>query len=383
MRVAVTKGSLLIPPTYFALAHPRALAGEFDFRFFTGAASISDPAVRASVDIEDTLARVLPLADRLPVRRREQLGALLNHATARAVAEWHPDVVHQHFAYGSGAAARVATRQGVPALVTVHGGDAFVPLTPMSSRRPLGRPALARMKRDVAEMYRVARSVLAVSSYIADVAVRGGADARRTTVHYQGVDTDVFRPSEAERPETPRVLFVGRLSKPKGVHDLVGASLEAFAHVPHELVFVGDGAERGALLQAAQRHGHLRVAGGLTSDQVRDELAAAHVLVLPTRVNGIAREAAGLVLLEAQACGVPVIAYDSGGTGEMVRDGETGWLVPEADVSSLALRLRDALALSSEERADMGRRAREFVVAERSLARSAAQLADIYRECAS
>lgn len=378
MRVAVTKGSLLIPPTYFALAHPRALAGEFDFRFFTGAAAITDPAIRDAVDVDDTLARVLPFADGLPVRRREQLGALLSGATARAVIRWEPDIVHQHFAYASAAAVRVA-RRGVPAVVTVHGGDAFVPLTPATSRRPLGRPALARMKHDVAAMYGAADRILAVSEYIADVAIRGGADAARVTVHYQGVDTDDFRPSPSARPDIPRVLFVGRLSAVKGVHDLVTASLAAIDDTPHELVFVGSGAEHEALRGAAARHPHIRVAGALTSGAVRDELGAAHVLVLPTRVNGIAREAAGLVLLEAQACATPVIAYDSGGTREMLRNGETGWLAPEADVEALTARLRHALSLSPSERADIGERARRFVVEERSLATSAAQLAEVYR----
>jgi glycosyltransferase involved in cell wall biosynthesis len=104
------------------------------------------------------------------------------------------------------------------------------------------------------------------------------------------------------------------------------------------------------------------------------------VLVLPTRVNGLAREAAGLVLLEAQACGTPVIAYDSGGTGEMLRDGDTGWLAVEGDISALTSRVGDVLALSDLERAAVGERARRFVVAERSLARSAEELAAIYEE---
>ncbi|GAB2842067.1 glycosyltransferase [Microbacterium insulae] len=380
MRVAMTKGSLLIPPTYFAVAHPVALAGPFDFRFFVGAASITDEGAREAIDVDDTVSRLLPFTDGWPVRRREQLGALLTAATARAVQAWRPDIIHQHFAYGSRAAVRASRTCGAPSLVTVHGGDAFVPLSPPSSRRPLGRPALARMKRDVAAMYAQARAVLAVSSYIADIAARGGADVAKLIVHYQGVDTELFRPRSAERAETPRVLFVGRLSEVKGVHDLVEASIAAVRSRPHELVFVGDGPERSALDRAAEHHPHIRITGSLTSDRVREELTAAHVLVLPTRVNGIAREAAGLVLLEAQACEVPVIAYDSGGTSEMLRDGETGWLVPEADTAALAARLLEALSLSAEERDDLGRRGRGFVVAERSLARSAEELAEIYRE---
>lgn len=380
MRVAVTKGSLLVPPTYFALAHPRILAERMDFRFFVGAAHLADPAIRGEFDVDDTTARVLPLADSWPVRRREQLGALLTSSTARAIEGWNPDVLHQHFAYGSAAAVKAARRRRAPLLVTVHGGDAFVPLTPRSTRRPLGRPALARMQRDVAAAYRSAQRVLAVSEYIAGIAVRGGARADRVVVHYQGIDTDFFIPSADPAPDVPRVLFVGRLAETKGVLDLVGASTGLVSNLPHELVLVGDGPARAQIAEAEASHPHIRTTGSLTSDAVRDELRRAHVLVLPTKVNGIAREAAGLVLLEAQACGVPVIAYDSGGTSEMLRDGDTGWLAPEADVAALADRLRTSLIMSAQERRAMGERARAFVVADRSLARSAEQLAELYLE---
>lgn len=381
MRVAVTKGSLLIPPTYFALAHARVLADRHDFHVFTGSAHITDPSVLSDVALTDVLAQRLPITNRLPVRRREQLGALQSRALARAVERWRPDVVHQHFAYGSAGAVRAAERTRAPLLVTVHGGDAFVPLTPAASRRITGRPALTRLKREVAAAYRSATRLLAVSEYLAGIAVRGGADPTRIRVHYQGVDTDVFTPVAGERPATPQLLFVGRLTDAKGVFDLVEASRAASG--AHELVFVGDGPARPALEEAARAHPHISVLGSLRSQEVRERLRAAHALILPTRVNGIAREAAGLVLLEAQACGVPVVAYDSGGTAEMLRDEETGWLAPEGDVAALADRLSRVLSLDAAAWGTMSARARRFVVEERSLARSAADLSAIYDEVAS
>ncbi|WDH79818.1 glycosyltransferase [Microbacterium esteraromaticum] len=377
----MTKASILIPPTYFAVSHARLLGAAHDVRIFAGAARVTDPHALDGIELDETLPQVLPFTDRWPIRRREQVGALLWGATSRRIRRWAPDVIHQHFAYGARAAVSAAKRARRPLAVTVHGGDAFVPLTPLRERGLRARPALFAMQREVRAVYRRADLILAVSEYIAGIAVQGGADPARVRVHYQGIDTDVFTPPEEPMTASVRrVLFVGRLVDAKGVFDLLEASAALVEEQPHELVFVGDGPARTRLESAAQASPHIRVAGSLPSSEVRDLLRTAHALVLPTRLNGRAREAAGLVLLEAQACGVPVIAYDSGGTAEMMNVGETGWLAPEGDVESLQARLSESLSQTASSRADMGRRARAFVVEHRSLTASARQLSAIYEE---
>jgi len=380
MRIAVAKGSLLIPPTYFAVAHPLALADRFDFRFFAGASQVADAGISDRLAIEDTVARVLPGSGALPVRRREQIGALLTPMTARAISRFKPDVIHQHFAYGSTAAVRAARDLRIPLVLTVHGGDAFVPLTPLSARNLAGRPALLRMQREVGRAFQSATLTLAVSAYLADVAASAGAS--RLRVHYQGVDTELFRPDGGTVENELEILFVGRLTETKGVFDLLEASRYLLPGVAHRLTYIGDGPERARLAAAADVHPHIRVLGAQSSDNVRAAMRRASLLVLPTRVNGRAREAAGLVLLEAQASGTPVVAYASGGTPEMMRAGDTGWLVAEGDVASLAHRIGSLLEMSSADRADIAVRARAFVVAERSLARSAEELDSIYKELA-
>lgn len=381
MRVAVTKGSLLIPPTYFAVSHARMLRRAHAVRIFTGAAEITDPSALDDVELEETLPRVLPAARGLGVRRREQIGALLWPFTAQRIAQWAPDVIHQHFAYGARAAVSAARRAKAPLIVTMHGGDAFVPLTPLGERGIRARPALLAMQREVKAAYRRADLILAVSEYIAGIIAQGGGDPARIRVHYQGIDTDVFTPADDVDPSpVRRLLFVGRMVETKGVLDLLTASSAVVDDRPHELIFVGEGPALAAVERVAGDLPHVRVLGGRSSAEVRDLLRTAHALVLPTRVNGRAREAAGLVLLEAQACGVPVIAYDSGGTSEMMAAGETGWLAPEGDVSALQERLAESLAQTTEERRDMGRRARSFVVQQRSLVSSARQLEAIYEE---
>lgn len=382
MRVAVSKGSLLIPPTYFAVAHARMLRATHQVRIFTGAAEITDPAALDGVELDETLPASLPFARRLAVRQRERIAALLWPVTARRIARWAPDVIHQHFAYGARAALSAARRTKRPLIVTMHGGDAFVPLTPPAERGLRARPALLAMRREIRSVYRRADLILAVSEYIAGIAVQGGADPARIRVHYQGIDTEAFTPPPASdaQPVVRRLLFVGRMVDTKGVLDLLTASSALVADHPHELVYVGDGPARAAVERTADDMPHVKVLGARTTTEVRDLLRSAHALVLPTRVNGRAREAAGLVLLEAQACGVPVIAYDSGGTSEMMRAGQTGWLAPEGDVAELTGRIAESLAQTRESRDEMGRRARTFVLDHRSLRSSARELAAIYQE---
>lgn len=380
LKIAITKGSLLIPPTYFAVQHAARLANEFDVAVFAGATEITDADALGDMPVVDALNSFAPATRRLSIRRREQLSAALPLVLRRRIARWQPDLIHQHFAYASLPAIHAAHDISAPLLVTVHGGDAFSMLKPPSSRSIAGRPALARMQRHVAAAYQSARSVLAVSEYIAGIAVRGGADASRVHVHYQGIDTDWFTPAERTSREAPRLLFVGRMVETKGVRDIIDASHRVVGSRPHTLDLVGGGPLLEEARALANRSEHVRVHGPQSRENVRAFMQQADALVLPTRVNSGAREAAGLVLVEAQACGTPVIAYDSGGTPEMLRDGTTGYLTPEADVGALADALEHFLDLPDAAHERIRSDARDFAVSARSLDASCRQLADLYME---
>jgi glycosyltransferase involved in cell wall biosynthesis len=121
--------------------------------------------------------------------------------------------------------------------------------------------------------------------------------------------------------------------------------------------------------------------GALDRAAVRERMRAADALVLPTRTMAGGRaEAAGLVLLEAQACATPVVVNAVGGTPEMMVDGSTGFAAREGDSGSLAEALTRILAMPDGELAGMGCQARRWVVAERSLAASTRELLGIYRD---
>ena len=378
-RVAVTKGTLRIPPTYFAVQHTeRLLADEptsFTIRTLTMALQLDDPVVRASgLDIVEVAA--LPLAS---FRRREVTMPLSFAAFERAIAAFEPEVIHQHFATWAVPAVRASRRTGAPLLVTVHGSDVFAAMRSPRAVALQGRPMLAWHRASVAQAFTQAGRVLAVSRFLADRAIEAGAQSGTVEVHYQGVDTDFFTPTRTEPGHGAEVLFVGALTRAKGVPDLVRASRAVVGRHPHRLVLIGRGPLEAEVREAGRDTPHIEVVGALNRQEVRDRLCGARVLVLPTQVNNGAREAAGLVLLEAQACGVPVITYDSGGTSEMLDPQRTGLVVAERDVDGLGDALIEFLSMSDGARSRMGADARAWVLENRSLAASARQLGELYR----
>ncbi len=155
-------------------------------------------------------------------------------------------------------------------------------------------------------------------------------------------DERVFFPAQERdaRDGRVRALFVGGLDR---AHDFKGLeyALRAVAAVPETLFsVVGEGDARTSYEALAQELGvqdRVLFLGKLPLEELVRAYQAADVLLFPSTSSA---EAFGLVAMEAQACGTPVIASDLPGVRTVVRDGETGWLVPSRDVSALAERLR-------------------------------------------
>jgi len=179
-----------------------------------------------------------------------------------------------------------------------------------------------------------------------------------TTLPQFGVDTDHFTPTP--RPPRPfTVGYVGRLVEEKGLHVL----FEAFAQLPSEvhLRVVGGGPLRAAL---AQQAADLQIAERVTfvpqrpSQAILDEYRQIDALVLPSLTRPHWKEQFGRVLVEAMACGLPVVGSDSGAIPDVI--GDAGLIVPEGDASALADALRrlcndtalyETLAVRGRERA--------------------------------
>jgi phosphatidyl-myo-inositol dimannoside synthase len=190
-----------------------------------------------------------------------------------------------------------------------------------------------------------------------------------------GVDTDVFRPGVGgDRvrhrlgidPDRPVLLSVSRFVPRKGQDMLIRAMPLILASVPDALLLlVGDGPNRRRLMRLVQQHrleGNVLFAGAVPWSEAPEWFDAADVFAVPcrTRLGGLEPEALGIVFLESQAAGRPVLVGDSGGAPETVRHGETGYVVDPH--SSVAIARRATPLLADRQYAnDLGMKGREWV----------------------
>jgi phosphatidylinositol alpha-1,6-mannosyltransferase len=187
---------------------------------------------------------------------------------------------------------------------------------------------------------------------------------------HPGVDTKRFVPAPRDDGARSRLgwhghtvlLTVGRLQKRKG-HDMLIRALPAILNrVPNALyAIVGDGDERHNLEAIAETEGvsnRVQFMGEVADDQLTRSYQQCDLFVLPNRAVGRDVEGFGIVLLEAQSCGKPVVAGASGGTAETMHVGQSGQIVacesPEPLVAALIELLRDSTRL--EEMGKIGRR---------------------------
>jgi glycosyltransferase involved in cell wall biosynthesis len=206
-------------------------------------------------------------------------------------------------------------------------------------------------------------TVLAPSDATARLLADAGFRRDRLRVWARGVDTDVFTParrSDAQRaawgarPQVPIVAYVGRLSREKGLDALpaISRSLLAIGQ-PHRLLFIGDGPMRAELEAACP--GAI-FTGKVRHDHVPALLASADLFWFPSRTDTF-----GNVVLEAQACGLPVIVTDEGGPREAVRHGETGLVCGASGPFTLGLAL-SWLLREPARRTQMGVAARRYAL---------------------
>lgn len=364
-RIALTTPLLSMPPTYFVTEHAEELlrtGSDHVFRVHPLASRVAEGATTVPV----TPALSMPSS----YATRSRLAPTGIPLQAAAVIRSRPDLVHQHHGVWTAGAAAAAASLRIPLVTTVHGTDMFTAANP----RPRGLQRVHRANARLA--FSRSGLILAVSEDLRRVALAAGAPSARTHVHYQGIDTEVFTPSaeEAATGEVPRVLYIGGLIPRKRVDLALRASLELARTTPHELHLIGAGPLRAELDNLAVDAPHIRFHGPVGRAEVLEELRRADVLVLPSR-----DEAAGLVLLEAQSCGVPVIVTGGDGKEEMLSDGETGTVVAkDAEPAEIARAVHSWLPDSPEGRAQIAERTRGFVVAERSVRVGAQRLAEFY-----
>lgn len=254
---------------------------------------------------------------------------------ARALERLRPEVVHAQDALGHGYVC-LKTARHTPVVVSVHG---IVRET--SKLLPGRRDRLQASLAGVAvERYcvRNAEYLLQPTRYPEEYF---GREIRGRIVEVgNAVPDSLFELDSA--PEQGRVLYAGGLTPGKRVHDLI----EAVARVPAATLRLAGGAsdpEYGeAVTERIRKLGlddRVVLLGRLDAGRMRDEYRRAAMLVLPS-----AQETSPMVIAEAMAAGVPVVATRVGGVGHLVQEGRTGYLVDVGDVDALARRIAGLLA---------------------------------------
>ncbi len=304
------------------------------------------------------------------------------------------DVIHSHYWMSGIAAASLSDLwAGAPILHMFH---TLGEMKNRIARSDSEREGPYRVEGEKRVLKRATRLTVATEAEKAQLQWLYKGDVRKMEVIPPGVDTCHFYPipkDEARQfiglaPNQRMVLFVGRIEPLKGVDTLIRAmSCLKFQEVGHPVYLAIIGGEPGA--DPAQMTAEMarlqklcdELAMGQTvvflGKRAQDTLpyyySAADVLVMPSFY-----ESFGMVALEAMACGAPVIASQVGGLAFLVRDGETGFHVPEGDPAALCDRL--TLLLNDHDlRARMGQRAAEYAQGY-DWEKIAARIVDVYQE---
>jgi glycosyltransferase involved in cell wall biosynthesis len=290
---------------------------------------------------------------------------------ARAAVEMQTagvDHVHCHFANHPALAGWLIHRLvGIPFSFTAHGSDLHV-----------DRTMLPTKVREAAFVVTISGDNRALIEATAGAPAEGKVD-----VIHCGVDPAAFASTQRRETGPLRIVAVGTLHEVKGqIHLIEACQLLVERGVDVTCRFIGDGPDREALQARIDALGlgeRVMLAGRMTSDAVAAELAAADVLAAPSvPTRGGKREGIPVVLMEAMAAGLPVVASRLSGIPELVTDGVSGALVPPGDAVALA----DALATLAGDpalRARLGAAGRETVTREFDVDRNAATLADRIR----
>ena len=253
------------------------------------------------------------------------------------------DIIDAHFGYPDGYAAVLLGRWlKLPVTITLRGTEA------RHSKDKVLRPRLI-------EALKRADRIISVSDSLRNLALDLGADPLKARVVTNGVDAEKYFPADRKEmrlkfkiPENAKVLItVGGLVERKGFHRVIAILPALRAHYPdlHYLIVGGASAEGdwgGRLKQLVadlDLEDYVHFLGSMPPEALREPLSAADVFVLSTRNEGWAN-----VLLEAMACGLPVVTTDVGGNAEVVPEKYLGTIVPFDNQDALQEALYRALA---------------------------------------
>ena len=285
-------------------------------------------------------------------------------------------LVHAHFGYQACRCLRAIRKTGLPLLTTFYGADAT------------SYARLPEWRHRYQELFSRGALFLAEGSALAARVADAGADPDRIRVHHLGVDTRKipFCPrSAADGPV--HILMCGHFREKKGFPAglrALGRVLQTVPDMDVRVEMIGDGPDRQAVNEAISDSGlgdRVEIRGLLPYNAVLQSLSLCHVLLVPSRTaaDGDSEGGAPVILLDAQAAGVPVVSTTHADIPQYVVDGASGLLAPEADEDALVEVLREMLT-GPERCPEMGRQGRAHVEAEYDARKQAQRLEAFYDE---
>lgn len=290
------------------------------------------------------------------------------------------DILHAHSSFPDGYASYLLARKtNKKLIITVHGPDIFTYLNSLALRQLISQ---AFIKCD---------KIIAVSTLLKKHIIKAlGVEGNKIAVIPNGVDTTCFRPiMEREDIEkklglpanVKRIIYVGWLIKSKGVEDLLQA-FESIAGNRNDLELCLVGGYTGSAwekeyneivekVKSSQFSGRIRLVGTISNAELPFWLNASDFLILPSRLEGF-----GVALIEALACGLPVISTRCGGPEDIVNE-NNGILVNPADVKELTSAILKMLSdLNSYDRTKI----RDSAVKEYDYVHISEMICNVYKE---
>jgi glycosyltransferase involved in cell wall biosynthesis len=240
----------------------------------------------------------------------------------------NPDLIHAHsILWGGVSAEEIAAGENIPYLITEHASN-YAQGIIRSWQEPYIRRAISN-----------ATVATAVSKALAEQ-LMPYSDGKRIEVLPNMVDTDYFTHPPVSRKINPfRFLTVARLTPKKGVDLLIRAFARSFSQEQDVFLDIGGDGEQRPKLEALVKdlciQDRVNFLGKLSLEQVRESMWRANAFALPSYV-----ETFGVVLIEAMATGLPVIATSCGGPDEIVKP-DIGWLIKPGDVEELSVALKN------------------------------------------
>jgi glycosyltransferase involved in cell wall biosynthesis len=286
-----------------------------------------------------------------------------------------PDVIHAHELLSPATTAIAAKRLlGTPVLVKVLRGGILGDLAKIKNR-PFGSQRIRQFRRWLDALAVISREI---DKELAEI----GIDESKRVFIPNGVDTNRFFPAnDGEKSDLRKSLrlptnaqiavFTGRLAAEKRVDILLRAWNRTHESYPAtHLVILGTGEEEESLKSIA----HSGVSFFGMVDNVPEYLRAADFFILPSNTEGLSN-----ALLEAMACGLPIIATSVGGAPDLITHEKNGWLVSPDNEEALHTLLINIFSTSPSHLAEVGQAALQIILEDYTLAKTEERLVNLYQ----